>query len=331
MKFLVIRLSSMGDVILTTPFLRALRRRFPEAEVHFLTKALYAGLIASHPALDRVLSFDESAPLRETGRRLRGERYDAVFDLHKNLRSIPLSRMARSGRVFRIHKATLRRRLLINFKLDLLKNRGDLPAVCIETGAGLGLTDDGGPPDVHPPVEFSRKADAALAEITPPLWGLIPVASSWNKRWPHFAELGRRLTKRFGGTCLLFGGPDDAGFCGSIAAEIGPGAISFADGRDLLDAAVFLRRCAVVVGNDTGLTHLATAVGTPTVALFGPTTRQLGYFPRGAQTRVLELEMDCRPCTKNGLERCPRRRDLACLAEITVGDVMEACWTLTGA
>ena len=330
MKFLVIRLSSMGDVILTTPFLRALRRCFPEAEVHFLTKALYAGLIASHPAVDVVLPFDASVPLAKTGRRLREERYDAVFDLHKNLRSIPLARMARPGRVFRIHKATLRRRLLIDFKVDLLKNRGDQSAVCIETGAVLGLSDDGGPPDVHPPVEFSRKADAALAVFTPPFWGLIPVASSWNKRWPHFAELGRRLTKRFGGTCLVFGGPDDAGFCDSIAAEIGP-AISFADRRELIETAALLQRCAVAVGNDTGLTHLATAMGTPTVALFGPTTRQLGYFPRGAHTRVLELEMDCRPCTKNGLEHCPRRRDLACLAKITVEDVMEACWTLTGA
>ncbi|OGD75555.1 MAG: hypothetical protein A2Y64_05395 [Candidatus Coatesbacteria bacterium RBG_13_66_14] len=325
MKFLVIRLSSMGDVILTTPFLRALRRRFPEAEVHFLTKPLYAGLIASHPAVDRVIPFDAAVPLRETGRFLRAESYDVVFDLHKNLRSIPLARMARTGRIFRIRKATLRRWLLIDFKLDFLKNRGDQPAVCIEAGAELGLTDDGGPPDVHPP-----KADAALAGTTPPLWGLIPVASSWNKRWPHFVELGRRLIERFGGTCLLFGGPDDAGLCGSIAAEIGPGAETFADDRELIEKAALLKHCAVAVGNDTGLTHLATAVGTPTVALFGPTTRQLGYYPRGGQVRVLERILECRPCTKNGLERCPRRRDLACLAEITVGEVLDACSKLAG-
>jgi heptosyltransferase-2 len=330
MKFLVIRLSSMGDVILTTPFLRALRQRFPEAEVHFLTKPLYAGLITSHPGADRVIPFDASVPLGRTGLLLRGEGYDAVFDLHKNLRSIPLSRMAQAGAIFRIKKATLRRWLLIAFKLDLLKHRGDQPAVCIEAGAELGLLDDGEPPDIHIPVNVSRRADAALGEITPPLWGLIPVASSWNKRWPHFVELGQRLLKRFGGTCLVFGGPDDVDLCSSIAAEIGPGAESFADGRELIETAALLRRCAVVVGNDTGLTHLATAVGTPTVALFGPTTRQFGYFPRGSRTFVLERVMDCRPCTKNGLERCPRRRDLACLAEITVNDVLGACCTLIG-
>jgi ADP-heptose:LPS heptosyltransferase len=331
MRLLVIRLSSMGDVILTTPFLRALRRRFPEAGVHFLTKPLYAGLIGSHPAVDRVIPFDASLPLGETGRRLRGEHYDAVFDLHKNLRSIPLSRIARPGRIHRIDKATLRRWLLIVFKLDLLKGRGDQPAVCIEAGATLGLTDDGGPPDIHPSEESLAKADVALAGIDPPLWGLIPVASSWNKRWPHFAELGRRLTETKGGTCLVFGGPDDAGLCGSLAAEIGHGAVSLAHERGLLDTAALLRCCAVVVGNDTGLTHLATAVGTPTVALFGPTTRQLGYFPRGPRVRVLERELNCRPCTKNGLERCPRRRDLACLAEISVGEVLDACTALTGA
>jgi len=74
MKLLVLRLSSMGDVVLTTPFLRALRRRFPEAEVHFLTKPLYADLVATHPAVDRVIPFDASLPLSQTGRFLRRER-----------------------------------------------------------------------------------------------------------------------------------------------------------------------------------------------------------------------------------------------------------------
>ncbi len=331
MKFLVIRLSSMGDVILTTPFLRALRERFPEAEVHFLTKPLYAGLIASHPGVDRVITFDASVPLGRTGPLLRGERYDAVFDLHKNLRSIPLSRMAQAGAIFRIRKATLRRWLLIAFKLDFLKHRGDQPAACIEAGAELGLLDDGEPPDVHLPEESIRRAGAAFGELTPPLWGLVPVASSWNKRWPHFVELGRKLLEKNSGTCLIFGGPDDSALCGTLAAEIGPGAKSFADERELIETAALLRRCAVVVGNDTGLTHLATAVGTPTVALFGPTTRQLGYYPRGERVRVLERELNCRPCTKNGLEWCPRRRDLACLAEISVTDALNACRTLIGA
>jgi heptosyltransferase-2 len=327
MRFLVIRLSSMGDVILTTPFLRALRRRFPGAEIHFLTKTAYAGLVETHPAVDAVLTFDSagSRALSETGARLRANRYDVVFDLHKNLRSVPLARMARPSRVYRINKATFRRWLLIGLKVDLLEKRGDAPAVYVETGKGLGLLDDGDPPDVHPDAEAVARADETSAGMQKPLWGLIPSASSWNKRWPYFAELGRGLVGERGGTCLLFGGPGDTELCASIGGRIGPAAVSLAGVPTPLEMAALLRRCALAVGNDTGPMHLAVAVGTPTVAFFGPTTRRLGYYPRGDGVRILEREMDCRPCTKNGLEYCPRRRDLACLRDISVEDVLDSC------
>ncbi|MCK4594231.1 glycosyltransferase family 9 protein, partial [bacterium] len=157
---------------------------------------------------------------------------------------------------------------------------------------------------------------------------LIPVASSWNKRWPHFVELGRELINQRGGTCLLFGGSGDEELCGTIAQNIGSGAVSLAGKLSPIKMAAILRRCSLAVGNDTGPMHLSVAVGTPTVALFGPTTRHLGYYPRGERVRILEKELDCRPCTKNGLEYCPRHRDLACLQDITVEDVLGSCQEL---
>ncbi|MCK4594255.1 glycosyltransferase family 9 protein, partial [bacterium] len=169
-RFLVIRLSSLGDVILTTPFLRALRRRFPEAEIHFLTKTVYAGLIETHPAVDSVIPFDTNVKhaLSQAVKRLRTNRYDIIFDLHKNLRSVPLSRMAKPCRILRIDKATLRRRLLIGLKIDLLKERGDMPAVYIKSGEALGLEDDGGSPDIHPSAEAVQRAEEVLAVLEKP-------------------------------------------------------------------------------------------------------------------------------------------------------------------
>ncbi len=326
-RFLVIRLSSLGDVILTTPFLRALRRRFPEAEIHFLTKTAYAGLVETHPAVDLVLPFDptERRALAQEGKRLRTNRYDIIFDLHKNLRSIPLSRMAKPCRIFQIGKATLRRRLLIGLKIDLLKERSDMPAVYIESGEKLGLADDDGPPDIHPPTEAVQRAEEVLAALEKPYWGLIPVASSWNKRWPHFVKLGKELINQRGGTCLILGGPGDENICGPIAEGIGSSAVSLAGKLSPIEMAAMLRRCSLAVGNDTGPMHLGVSVGTPTVALFGPTTRHFGYYPRGEHVCILEKKMDCRPCTKNGLENCPRRRDLACLRDITVKNVLVGC------
>ncbi len=201
-KILVLRLSAMGDVVLTTIFLRVVQRRFPAAEVHYLTKRLYAPLVEHHPVVERVVSFDPKSGFdgfRSMARQLRGERYDYFFDLQKNLRSWPWSFYARPGHIGRTKKYSFRRRLLTKLGIDLLSGKPDIPAHYVLAGKRFGLVDDGKPPEIFLDHESKSKAEELLGGLKEPLWGMIPMASSFNKRWPHYTDLGRLLVKRHGG------------------------------------------------------------------------------------------------------------------------------------
>jgi heptosyltransferase II len=325
-RVLVLRLSAMGDVVLSTIFLRALRRRFPQARVDFLVKRLYAPLMAAQPSVDRVLAFDTSVGVQgllETGHFLRGQRYDLFFDLQKNLRSRPWSLLAHAGHIGRAVKYSLRRRLLTKLGIDLLAGKPDIPHNYVRAGECFGLVDDGGPPELVVPAIARKRLNALVAMQQKPLWGLIPMASSLNKRWMYYGELGRMLVKELGGTCLVIGGPGEEDECARIAAETGAG-VSLAGELTPLGIAAALERCRVAFGNDTGPMFIATAVGTPTVAFFGPTARQIGCYPRGDHVRILDRELPCRPCTRNGLDHCPKGLDTACLRDIPPGEALAA-------
>lgn len=331
-KILVLRLSAMGDVVLTTIFLRALGRRFPNGSVHYLTKRLYAPLVEHHPVVDRVISFDPKsgyAGFKTMARLLRGERYDYFFDLQKNLRSWPWSFYAGPKHIGRTKKYSLRRRLLTKLGIDLLSGKPDIPAHYVLSGKRFGLVDDGEPPEIFFSPESKEKARELLAGLAEPLWGLIPMASSFNKRWPHYAALGRLLTERYGGTCVVVGGPGEEEECGRIATEIGS-AISLAGQIKPLEIGAVMASCRCAFGNDTGPMFIATAVDTPTVAFFGPTDQQIGCYPRGSNVRSLDRDLPCRPCTRNGLEFCPKGIDIACLRDIPPEDALAAAESLTG-
>jgi len=325
-KILVLRLSAMGDVVLTTIFLRAIQRRFPAAEVHYLTKRLYAPLVEQHPVVDRVISFDPKSGFggfRSMARQLRTERYDYFFDLQKNLRSWPWSFYAHPGHIGRTKKYSFRRRLLTKLGIDLLSGKPDIPAHYVLSGKRFGLVDDGKPPEIFLNSEAKNRAEELLTGLEEPLWGLIPMASSFNKRWPHYTDLGKLLVKRHGGTCVIVGGPGEEEKCSGIATEIGS-AVSLAGQLKPLEIGAVMARCRCAFGNDTGPMFIATAVDTPTVAFFGPTDQQIGCYPRGSKVRSLDRNLPCRPCTRNGLEHCPKGIDIACLRDIPPEEARDA-------
>lgn len=324
-RVLVLRLSALGDVVLTTVFLRALRRRFPEARVDFLTKRLYAPLMAAQPTIDNVIAFDPRAGiagLAATGRLLRSRRYDLFFDLQKNLRSRPWSLMAHAGHIGRTVKYSLRRRLLTRLGIDLLSGKPDIPHNYVRAGERFGLVDDGGPPELVAPSPALEYVDELLAEVPRPRWGLIPLASSLNKRWMYYGELGRLLLEQHGGSCLVVGGPGEEADCAAVAAECD--GLNLAGRLSIVQTTALLARCDAAFGNDTGPMFIATAVGTPTVAFFGPTARQIGCYPRGRHVRILDRDLPCRPCTRNGLDYCPRGLDTACLRDIPPAEALAA-------
>lgn len=333
MKILVIRLGSLGDVVLTTPVVAALKQRHPQADVDFLVKKEYHDLLIGNPHIRRIIPFDGSRQkglkgLLEIAGELRKEGYTHVIDLHGNLRSRVISALMAGSKTLRYDKQALKRRLLLlGFKVQT-KHTVDaylsaLKPIGINVGAGLKPA-----PAIYLSEDEEKEALLFLERNGIPegsiIIGINPGARWQTKRWldEGFVELGKKVVTELGAKVLVFGGPDEVELSERVGDGIGRDAFSIAGRIGLREAAALMKRCSVFVTNDSGPMHIAAAVGTPVVAIFGPTVRGFGFSPLGKSV-VVEREIKCRPCSLHGSERCPRGH-FECMKDVTVDDVMEA-------
>lgn len=332
-RALVIRFSSLGDVLLTLPAARSLKEAFPRAEIVYLTKAAYRPLLVGQPGIDRVVAFEEAGPgLPALARLCRGlGRFDLALDLHRTLRSRACLRAVRADRKLAYRKDALLRRL---WAAGWMRGRmaGAQPHVIdryLEPLRRLGITPAHGVPAlrIDPGAVASADAQLAAAGVRDPehIAVVVPGARWTNKRWPapSFAAVAAGLRDMAGLEPVIVGDAADREAAEAVRALIPGGAASLVGGTDVLGLAAILKRARVVIANDSGPAHLAAAVGTPVVALFGPTHEAFGFAPRGAGVRVLSRDLACRPCSVHGGTRCPRGRP-ACLDDIAPAEVLAA-------
>ena len=324
---LAVRFSSIGDVLLTTPLFRAIRQRHPSARITVLTKQAHAPLLSHNPYLDRVIGWDTGRPLTSVAAELRAAGYTNRLDLHDSLRSRMLRALV-PGRWSSYPKHRAARALLIYTKRNRYPDSHPVPERYFAAAADLDVVPDGKPPDFFLGPDAERETGDWLATMglgqSRPMIALAPGAAHATKRWPaaHWRTLiGRVLAEGF--DIVIAGGPDDA----TLGAELAQGSA----GRVVNAAGVFglqgtgavLQRAAALVSGDTGVMHMATGVGTPVVALFGPTVESFGFFPYTPQAQVLELSLSCRPCSSKGGPRCPLGHH-RCLVDLAPESVHQA-------
>jgi heptosyltransferase-2 len=332
-RTLVIRFGALGDLCLLAWSLAALARAHAAATgrdraaggpvADLVTKSAYADLLARVPGVGEVhaLAGPGLWALARLASRLRDRRIGTVIDAHGSLRSRVLLGLMRRRAARRLAKDTADRLALL-----FLRRRGAGLGRSMRDrfDAALGLPGAGaGDPRPRPPLAGLAPAIDAAG----PRLGLAPGARWDSKRWPdaRFAEFLHAFRSRRAAPVRIFLGPqEEAWFGGSAlaaaAAEL-PG-VEIRRDRALTEVAAGLGGCATLLTNDSGLLHLAEAVGTPVLALFGPTVREFGYYPQLPGSRVLELPLPCRPCSRNGKRPC-WRQDRACLADIPAARVLE--------
>jgi heptosyltransferase-2 len=323
---LLVRFSSIGDILLTTPLVRALARRHPEAKLVYVTKRAMAPLVADNPHLTDVVTLEPGEPMRHLARRLRALAPTHGLDLHGSVRSASLRLLVRC-RWSGYRKRKLARALLIGTKLDAYRRRAPGPVAerYFEAARRLDTQPDGGPPEFCLGPGATDRAGRWLAErglAEARLAALAPGAAHATKRWPvaHWSALAERLGTA-GYRPIVVGGPEDRGLAQQLVAEGGGNSVASAAGEfSLQETGALLARARVVVSGDTGVMHMATGVGTPVVALFGPTVAQFGFFPYRAPAAVLERGLDCRPCSATGTAACPLGHH-RCLTDITPEEV----------
>jgi heptosyltransferase-2 len=331
---LLVRFSSIGDILLTTPLVRALARRHPEAKLVYVTKRAMAPLVADNPHLAHVVTLEPDEPIRHLARRLRPLAPTHGLDLHGSLRSRGLRMLVRC-RWSGYRKWKLARGLLIHAGLDAYRNHTPVAERYFQAARRLDARPDGGPPEFCLGPGAKERAAQWLAEHgvgeNERLAALAPGAAHATKRWPvaHWSALVERL-RADGYRPLVVGGPDDRGLAQQLAPERengGDATLSAAGECSLQETGALLARARVVVSGDTGVMHMATGVGTPVVALFGPTVGQFGFFPYRARAVVLERPLDCRPCSSTGTAVCPLGHH-RCLEDIMPDEVAAAVHAL---
>ena len=305
MKILVLRFSSIGDIVLTTPVVRQLKTQLPGAQVHVATKPGFAKLFEASPYVDKLHLL--SGSLGELVRELRAERFDFIVDLHNNLRTrlIRLQLPGVPGRAF--DKLNWQKYLLVRFKINRMP-----PVHIVEryraAAAPLGIRDDGKGLDYFiPPSQEVDLATELPAGFRP--WEYVAVAigaQHATKRLPveKLIELVQNLAPR---PVVLLGGPEDES-TGHVIELAASGLIFNGCGQfSLHQSASLVRQAQFVVSHDTGLMHIAAAFKKEIYSVWGNTVPQFGMYPYRTKFEALEvLGLPCRPCSKIGFGECPQ-------------------------
>ena len=305
LKILVIRFSSIGDIVLTTPVLRVLHTQLG-AEVHVLTKPAFASLLAANPYVARVipLSADWSGMMRD----LRQEAYDHVVDLHHNLRSMRVRLgLMRPSTAFR--KLNFEKWLLVRTGINRLPHRHIVDRY-LDTIAGLNAVDDGQGLDFFIPVEREVDSEAMLG-VKPGTFACIAVGAAHPTKCMTAGQIAR-LAGLLAMPVVLMGGPGDRDKAAEILRLAGTSQVIDACGRfDILQSGSILRQAGPVINHDSGLMHIAAALRKPQVVVWGNTVPAFGmsaYYGK-LKTAAINAEvrgLDCRPCSKLGYTTCPK-------------------------
>lgn len=324
---LVIKLRAIGDVLLSTVVLRNLRHAFPQAAIHFLTEPPARDVVEGHPAVDRTILYDlaRQGPLRYLWQ-IRRNRYDLVFDLFGNPRTALITRA--SGAPHRVGFAFRARQYAYT---TVVRGRGD---TVHNTQFNLDALEALGIPIVDRSLTFPvERADRDYVQefirnagpFTNPIVALNTSGGWYTKRWPleRFAELADRIAAELGASIVLPWGPgqkEDADKVRSLMTR--PAFVP--PPTTLRQLAALLERCAFMVTTDSGPMHIASAVGTPVVGIYGPTNPVL-QGPYGEGHVVVRREgLDCLGCN---LTKCPVAGH-PCMNDLDVGVVFEAVRSL---
>jgi heptosyltransferase-2 len=315
-KVLIIRLSSLGDVLLTTPLIRSLKNTNPGIQIDFIIKKQFADALKFNPHLRNLFLYDSQDEKNNYGIPVFSKNdYDLVIDLQNNMRSSQIRNRINSQSV-KFSKPNLLKFLLVNFKINLLKDKIPIPVRYADSLENFRLDEKG--------LELytKNKPAGALNEQTNYI-GFCPGAKHFTKRWSkeYFIELGNLLSeKKF--TIVLFGGKEDRLLCSDISTSI-KGSIDLSNDDELLQTAADMKMCKLIVCNDSGLMHTGCAVGVPVAVIFGSTVQEFGFAPYNSTNLILENKsLFCRPCSHIGRNRCPKKH-FKCMMEIDPQSVLQ--------
>lgn len=318
-KFLIIRFSSIGDIVLTSPVIRCLKNQFPDAEIHYLTKKRNVDLLQANPNIDKIKQFDGS--LKETIRELKEEKYDYIIDLHNNLRSLRVKLGLRT-KSFSFNKLNISKFLLTQFKINTMPD-SHIVDRNMETLKHFHVVNDGKGLDHFIPEEDEIQL-TELPEIFRNGYVALVLAGTYTtKKLP--VEKCRKLISSSKHPFLLLGGKNECALAAQILDWNTGNVIDYTGKLRINQSASLVKNARLVISNDTGLMHIAAAYQKKILSVWGNTTPELGMFPympdKGSE--ILQVKgLSCRPCSKLGYKECPKKH-FRCMMDLSENLIMD--------
>lgn len=311
MKVLVIRFSSIGDIVLTSPIVRCLKEQVQDMQVHYLTKSSFRPVVAHNPYIDKCYYLEDNLDVLIAS--LKKEKYDYIIDLHHNIRTLKVKR-ALKCMAYSFPKLNVQKWVLVNFKKNLLPDKSIVERY-FETVRPLGVKNDGRGLDYF----IAREDEVTNKDIPMSHWaGYIAcvIGGSYAtkkypvEKWKEFCEMSPY-------PIILLGGPEDK-VAGDDISEIDKVRVYNACGKfNLNESACLVKYSKIVISNDTGLMHIAAAFDKKIISLWGNTVPEFGMFPfygynnlkinAYPDSYIIENNaLNCRPCSKIGYNKCPK-------------------------
>ncbi|MBS1492082.1 MAG: glycosyltransferase family 9 protein [Bacteroidetes bacterium] len=306
-KILIIRFSSLGDIILSFPLINALNKEYPDAEIHYLTKSAYKPILELNPLISKIILFD-GQPLSDLKAEIKSGGYDLVLDIHKNFRSILLTLFSGLN-VERYKKETMKKFLLVKFKINLFK---EIIPVYLKYIKALGNSFASKYSEyTSSELKFDREKKYEFDYVV-----IAPSSKHFTKTYPK--EKFVELIKKFNYKVILVGDESDKdkSICSYIAKETA--AINLCGKLSYPELANVIYNSEFVITNDSAILHISEMLGKKVRAIFGSTVKEFGFFPQLKESAVFENEnLKCRPCTHIGLPSCPLGH-FKCMNEIRI-------------
>jgi ADP-heptose:LPS heptosyltransferase len=330
MKFLIIRFSSIGDIVLTTPVIRCLKKQVPGAEVHYLTKESFHPIVDHNPYIDKVhlLSHSRELMIHE----LKLEEYDHIIDLHHNVRTLSVKK-ALGGSAHSFYKLNVQKFIYVNTKINVMP-KVHIVDRYLDTVKSFGVKNDGEGLDYFiPQKEEINKTDIPASHHAGYI-GIVIGAAHNTKKYP--VHKLKELCERLDHPIILLGGKEDKKNAGEIASADSVKIYNACGKFSINESADLVRKAKLIVTNDTGLMHIAAAFKKPVISLWGNTVPSFGMYPyygenflTKQQKRAYDIlqvnKLWCRPCSKIGYNKCPLGH-FKCMEKIEVDKVLKAIY-----
>jgi len=323
-KILIVRFSSIGDIVLTTPIIRCIKQQVKDVQLHYLTKKSFAEILPNNPYLDKVYSIEKN--LSEISEELKKEKYNFVLDLHHNFRTAQLKTLLqkKSGSV---NKLNLKKWLMVNLKLNVLPNQHIVDRY-FEAALYLEIKNDSQGLDYFIPNTDNVELQSLPPEFSNGYIGFVIGAKHATKQLPPEKIIS--ICKKLNQPIILLGGKEDTAKGDLICKAVEIYIFNACGKYNLNQSASLIKQARKIITHDTGLMHIAAAFKKEIISVWGNTIPAFGMYPyqtgfgKNGQGVIIEVKnLSCRPCSKIGYKTCPKGH-FKCMNEINEDLIIKA-------